>query len=198
MPVRGGSEAAIDDVSQKVVFSRHRGVAMRRLTIVTLLALLSALAPASASAQGAPFCRPGEVPAFTFGFAALKAELGPIMGDPIECAHPNDANGDVLQNTTSGLSFWRKSTNTPTFTDGYRHWGLTPGGLVAWTGDSIDPPATSVGAARQGSPESTVRAYYTAIGEGDFPAAWAMLSPQRQAGQDYATWVDGHRNTRAV
>jgi hypothetical protein len=138
------------------------------------------------------------VPAFTFGFAALKAQLGPIMGAPVECAHPNSANGDVLQQTTTGLSFWRKSTNTPTFTNGYEHWGLTPGGLVSWTGDSIDLPVTFVAATPQGSPESTVRNYYAAIGAGDFPVAWALLSSQQRAALEYGTWVDGHRNTRAV
>src|SRR4051794_40025939 len=81
--------------------------------IVTVLsavaaAILGSTSPTPASAQVAPFCGPGETPAFTFGFAALKAQLGPVMGEPIECAHPNDANGDVLQNTTTGLSFWRK------------------------------------------------------------------------------------------
>lgn len=96
--------------------------------------------PSVVAAQGVPHCAPGESPAFTFGFAELKRQLGPAMGEPVECAHPNDDNGDVLQQTSTGLSFWRKSTNTPTFTDGYRHWGLTPAGMVAWVGSSIDPP----------------------------------------------------------
>ena len=113
------------------------------LTALLLATVAVVAQPPSALAQDAPFCRPGESPAFQFGFAALKAELGPIMGEPTECAHPNSANGDVLQHTTTGLSFWRKATNTPTFTDGYRHWGLTPGGMVFWTGDSIDPPAAA-------------------------------------------------------
>jgi hypothetical protein len=121
---------------------RHLAVMVAAVTFAALV-VAELVAPGSASAQGASFCKPGEVPAFTFGFAALKAQLGPNMGAPVECAHPNDANGDVLQNTTSGLSFWRKSTNTPTFTDGYRHWGLTPNGMVAWVGSAIDPPGTA-------------------------------------------------------
>ena len=114
---------------------------MQRCIVAVLATVCLVAWPLPVSAQGAPFCRPGDPPAFTFGFAALKAQLGPIMGDPVECAHPNDANGDVLQKTTTGLSFWRKSTNTPTFTDGYRHWGLTPTGIVVWVGSAIDPPA---------------------------------------------------------
>jgi hypothetical protein len=57
---------------------------------------------------------------------------------------------------------------------------------------------TFVAAASQGSPESAVRNYYAVIGARDFPAAWALLSPQRRAALDYGSWVDGHRNTRAV
>jgi hypothetical protein len=109
--------------------------------MVSMLTLLQAtVLPASAQAA---FCPPGEQPTFRFGFAALKEQVGDAMGDPTECEHSNPENGDTLQATTTGLSFYRKSTNTPTFTDGFRHWGLTSAGLVAWTGDSIDPPDTA-------------------------------------------------------
>ena len=73
-------------------------------------------------------------------FAQLKARLGDKMGDPIECEHTNVDNGDSLMQTTTGLAFYRKATNTPTFTNGFEHWALTAQGLVYWTGDSIDPP----------------------------------------------------------
>ena len=75
-----------------------------------------------------------------FGFAFLKSLLGDVMGDPLECEHANPENGDTLQQTTTGLSFYRKSTNTATFTDGWSHWAWTTHGLVTWTGDAIDPP----------------------------------------------------------
>jgi hypothetical protein len=80
-----------------------------------------------------------------FGFASLKAVLGAGMGEPVSCeyADPN-GTGDTLQDTTGGLAFWRKGTNTPTFTDGWSHWGLTAAGLVSWTGTGIDPPATAL------------------------------------------------------
>jgi hypothetical protein len=113
--------------------------------MVSMLTLLQAtVLPASAQAA---FCPPGEQPIFRFGFAALKAQVGDAMGDPTECEHSNPENGDTLQATTTGLSFYRKSTNTPTFTDGFRHWGLTSAGLVAWTGESVDPPGTAAAAA---------------------------------------------------
>lgn len=109
---------------------------------LALTVLLGQPAPA-ALAQSAPFCAPGSAPTFVQGFAQLKARLGDIMGDPLECEHTDGSNGDVLQQTTTGLSFWRKATNTATFTDGYRHWALTSRGLLTWEGASIDPPATA-------------------------------------------------------
>ncbi len=87
-----------------------------------------------------PYCNRGQTPRFQFGFAALKAAIGAPMGEPVECEHTEVATGDAHQRTTTGLSFYRKNTNTPTFTNGFEHWALTPRGLVYWTGDSIDPP----------------------------------------------------------
>jgi hypothetical protein len=121
----------------------HRPLAA--VLLVSVLTVLQATV-APASAQEAAFCPSGEQPIFRFGFAAIKAQVGDAMGDPTECEHSNPENGDTLQATTTGLSFYRKSTNTPTFTDGFRHWGLTSAGLAAWTGESIDPPGTAVAA----------------------------------------------------
>lgn len=115
-------------------------------TLPWLLAMVSLLAIPSpiALAQRAPFCQAGQAPHFVFGFAALRDQLGDVMGDPIECEHANSTNGDTLQMTTTGFSFYRIGTNTPTFTDGFNHWGLIDSDLVAWTGDSIDPPGVVV------------------------------------------------------
>src|SRR5262249_36337290 len=55
-----------------------------------------------------------------------------------EFADPN-GTGDVHQTTTTGLAFWRKSTNTPTFTNGWEHWAHSSRGWLCWTGQSIDP-----------------------------------------------------------
>lgn len=94
--------------------------------------------------QAAPFCQPGQAPHFAFGFASLKAALGDVMGDPIECEHASPPSGDVLQQTSTGLAYWRRATNTPTFTDGSSHWALTVDGLVAWDGPAVDPPGSVV------------------------------------------------------
>jgi hypothetical protein len=89
-------------------------------------------------------CGSGQKPTFSLGFASLNAQLGDVLGDPTTCefADPN-GSGDMLQQTTNGLAFWRKSSNTPTFTNGSDHWALTPTGLVQWTGSSVDPPTAA-------------------------------------------------------
>lgn len=101
--------------------------------------LLSAVLPNAALA--APFCQQSQGPQFQFGFAALKSQLGDKMGDPIECEHADPlGTGDTEQHTTTGLAFFRKATNTPTFTNGFEHWALTADGQTYWTGTSVDPP----------------------------------------------------------
>ena len=96
-------------------------------------------APPAAPDFGA-FCTPGAGPEFSFGFALLKSALGDPMGAALSCEHGDPlGSGDVLQETTTGLAFYRVSTNTPTFTDGWNHWGLTQNGIVYWIGGSIDP-----------------------------------------------------------
>jgi hypothetical protein len=105
---------------------------------------LGALTPVPAAAQSVAFCAPGQQPAFQLGFAQLKARLGARMGDPTECEHPNTANADVLQHTTTGLAIFNKNSNLATFTNGGEHWALQPTGLAHWSGPSPDPPqATS-------------------------------------------------------
>jgi hypothetical protein len=89
---------------------------------------------------GDGFCAPDESPGFNLGFLSLSQQLGGAMGGPMECEHGNPENGDTLQETSTGLAFYRASTNTPTFTDGFQHWALTAFGLVTWTGAAIDPP----------------------------------------------------------
>jgi hypothetical protein len=114
----------------------------RPRAVLCAIALVALLAPSgAASAQSAPFCNSGQSPAFVFGFKDLRDAVGDAMGNPTECEHAEATTGDSHQATTSGLSFYRKRTNTPTFTNGFDHWALTKDGLVTWTGSSIDPPA---------------------------------------------------------
>jgi hypothetical protein len=95
--------------------------------------------PAAASAET---CTPGQ-PVFVHGAATLKAALGETMGDPLECERVTDASGDTEQKTSTGLVYYRASTNAAAFTNGFDHWALAPNGVVHWTGDAVDPPASA-------------------------------------------------------
>jgi hypothetical protein len=93
------------------------------------------------SAPPAPFCNSGQVPAFALGLSGLKQQLGDSMGTPIECEHTISPTGDTIQQTTTGLAAYDKLSNTVSFTDGWRHWAMTPSGFVAWEGSDSNPPA---------------------------------------------------------
>lgn len=97
----------------------------------------------SVSAQAAPYCAPGQEPEFLFGFARLKQQLGVTMGEPHTCEHTDPATGDTLQYTSAGLAYYRPSTNTPAFTDGFNRWALRDGRLISWQGENTDPPTAA-------------------------------------------------------
>jgi hypothetical protein len=102
--------------------------------------------PTSALATATPetdeTCTPGQ-PIFVHGAATLKAALGEAMGDPLECERVTSAAGDTEQRTTTGLAYYRASSNAVAFTNGFDHWALAPNGVVHWTGDAVDPPASA-------------------------------------------------------
>jgi len=118
------------------------------LVLAALLAMLGTLTVQAVQERGRvlargerlPYCGPGDVPAFAFGFAALSDLLGQRMGRPLECEHPDIATGDLFQKTTTGLAVYRWCTNLPMFVSGAEHWALTADGPLYWTGPSADPP----------------------------------------------------------
>ncbi len=121
-----------------------RGYTTMRHVMLVLLALALVLpTPAVAVAQAAPHCPSGQTPRFVLGFAALKDRVGAPMGEPLECEHPDPASGDTHQRTSTGLAYYRPSTNTAIFTDGWRHWALRGSRLGYWEGQAADPPATA-------------------------------------------------------
>ena len=77
-----------------------------------------------------PYCAPGQMPAFSFGFAVLSETLGTSMGEPTECAHAEVASGDTYQQTTKGVAIYRRADNAPAFVSGMSRWTLTAEGLV--------------------------------------------------------------------
>ena len=93
-----------------------------------------------AGSAAAPFCNPGQAPAFAAGPSALRGRLGDTMGTPVECEHAISAAGDTIQQTTTGLVAYNTLTNTVSFTDGWRHYAITPRGFVTWEGADSNPP----------------------------------------------------------
>jgi len=65
------------------------------------------------------------------------------MGDATECERVVDADGNTEQRTTTGLAYYRARANVVVFTNGVEHWALTPGGVVHWTSDEVEPPANA-------------------------------------------------------
>ena len=92
-------------------FSRFR---MSLLAAAALSVLLVGGASANGNvAPAAAHCEAGSTPQFRFGLAFLHSVIGETMGDPIECAHVNPDNGDVLQQTSTGLAYYRAKTGAP-------------------------------------------------------------------------------------
>jgi cysteinyl-tRNA synthetase len=104
---------------------------------------LTPMAGAAQSDKLETGCPPAQTPAFVSGsaFATLKASLGQAMGEPLTCVAEDPATGDALQWTSTGLAFYRKSSDLATFTNGDWHWALMSGGVVEWKDGSIMPQA---------------------------------------------------------
>jgi hypothetical protein len=128
---RTSSRQALDGLALAVVLAALLGV-----TTVSI-------ATSPIWQPGAPpqprWCRPGQTPAFSSGFAELSQQLGTIMGQPTECEHGDGATDDTLQATTTGLAVYRWCTNTPTFSRGPEHWMLMTGGAAYWTAQDVPP-----------------------------------------------------------
>jgi hypothetical protein len=113
---------------------------MMTFTGLTLGAAVATLSRPGSLAQSAPWCRPGQEPAFAFGFKDLSERLGETMGQPVECEHGELTTGDTVQTTTTGVAHYHWCTNTPVFARGPEHWALTPAGVLQWTGENSNPP----------------------------------------------------------
>ena len=76
--------------------------------------------------------------------AALHDRLGDSMGTPLECEHGTGTPGNTVQQTSTGLAAYDGASNSEAFTDGWRHWALTPQGLLTWEGTTAEPPPDAV------------------------------------------------------
>jgi hypothetical protein len=114
-----------------------------------LTLVLSVLAPMAAHAQEVQADPPAS---FQSGFGELHNRLGDQMGVPLSAEFPSPDNGDTLQLTTTGLSYW-STTHWPTWTNGWLHAALAPSGrLVQWEGADVDPPPISAPVADSATP----------------------------------------------
>jgi hypothetical protein len=84
-------------------------------------------------------CDPKE-PQFLGTLASLKARLGSIMGNPIDCERAVNSQGDTEQQTTTGLAYYRRKLNIAAFTTGWDHWALNGSNLLRWGGPEVEPP----------------------------------------------------------
>lgn len=108
--------------------------------IVDVPAPIPTPTPAPVVVATAPFCQPGEEPAFRGRIAALKEQVGDAMGIPTSCEFADPAgSGDMQQITSTGLVAYRGTTDTVTFTAGVERWASTPEGLVYDNGAQVQP-----------------------------------------------------------
>ena len=96
----------------------------RGIGLSKLIALVVVVA-AALSVVGAAAAQSFE---FTLGFKTLADMIPTVAGQPLENEHYG-ANGDSLQQTTTGLMVWRKADNWTAFTDGSTTWLNGPLGL---------------------------------------------------------------------
>jgi hypothetical protein len=80
-------------------------------------------------------------PRFLGSLANLKTRIGAEMGDPKDCEHAVDADGNTQQQTTTGLAYYRRRLNAAVFTNGWDHWALSEDKLLRWSGNEVEPPA---------------------------------------------------------
>ena len=76
--------------------------------------------------------------AFKLGFNALASQIPSYAGQPVEDEHYG-ANGDSLQQTTTGLMVWRKADNWTAFTNGGLTWVNGPHGVQVRPNDQRFP-----------------------------------------------------------
>ncbi len=105
---------------------------MRRL----FLSLLAVTVTGIILLAGAAYAQ--ATPEFRLGFKALADQIPGVVGTPVEDEHYG-ANGDSLQQTTTGLMVWRKADNWTAFTNGDRSWVNGPNGVQERPNDERFP-----------------------------------------------------------
>ena len=95
---------------------------MRRFILAsTMVLMLLSLSSTVSFGQSTTF-------EFHLGFKTLADQIPDVVGTPLENEHYG-ANGDSLQQTTTGLMVWRKADNWTAFTNGSMTWINGPYGV---------------------------------------------------------------------
>ncbi len=159
--------------------------------VVSVLVITFALAVSSTliSAQSSP--------TFELGFKVLASLIPDVVGYPIENEHYG-ANGDSLQQTSTGLMVWRRADNWTAFTNGSRTWVNGPFGVMErgneerfeWEAVASPPTPTSTPAPVTPTPVPAE----PLINKDQMAGALLRLSDMA-AGYHTAQlgWVDDHR-----
>ena len=122
---------------------------------------------------------------FVLGFAALKAQLGDVMGNPIEDEHPA-LDADAVQLTTTGFAVYRLG-ELPKFTNGAETFTLKVAvsaapPLQSSTNSSLARRADCIISRESQGDPGAVNRRSGASGLGQFlPGTWAS-TPQGKAG----------------
>jgi tetratricopeptide (TPR) repeat protein len=92
----------------------------------------------------APFCAPNEIPQFRFAFEDLRRAAGDLMGEAVECEHPDPTSTYTVQRTTKGVGAFHSDQGLTTFTQGDIHLALGDFGVAQWRGAETDPPPAAI------------------------------------------------------
>ncbi|HLZ29424.1 MAG TPA: polysaccharide deacetylase family protein [Chloroflexota bacterium] len=112
---------------------------MRLSWSVSIVFLAATLTAIPAVIGPGAIARADCAPEFGLHMAALRADVGVAMGQPLDCEHATDAGGDTIQPTSTGTAWYTNDTSAAMFTDGYQRWQLDPKGLTYWGGPDASP-----------------------------------------------------------
>jgi hypothetical protein len=82
-------------------YGAGRTTSFPRLLAMVVVGML--LNPQRVTAEVSSSCKQDQVIRFAPSLQALADQLGPTMGDPLDCEYTDSDTGDLLQGTTAGL-----------------------------------------------------------------------------------------------
>ncbi|HEX6511617.1 MAG TPA: hypothetical protein VF157_04910 [Chloroflexota bacterium] len=106
----------------------------RFMALAFAIPLLAPAGPALAQTVGPnPNC------SFQAGFGTIAGMIPAIVGSCVTDQQPSDNQGNIMQETSTGLLTWTKATNVTEFTTGTDTWVLSGYGLIMRDGSIAYP-----------------------------------------------------------